>query len=145
MNIIVLVILIVIAIPVLWVAWAIFYVAVIQPYKKKHSYLVDRAGPRERGDGFCFTYYEKGKQLKFFGEDPENTIYVPNEELWKNTMPEFFRNRYSVVVDRLKRKKGRRFSLKIVDDYNDGATILYVDESKTGNERTIQFGVWPDR
>jgi hypothetical protein len=143
-NIIILVILFVIAIPVLWVGWAIFYVLVIAPYKKRTSYLVSRAGPREPGDGFWFTYYEKGKELNFFGEDPENTIYVPNEELWKNTMPDFFRDRYNVIIDRLKRKMGRRMSLKIVDDYNQGGSILYVDYSKTGSERTIKFGVWPD-
>jgi hypothetical protein len=139
-NIVLLIILLLIAIPVLWVAWAIFYVSVIEPYKKRTSYLVSRVGPRERGDGFSFTYYEKGKELYFFGENPENTICLPNEELWKNTMPDFFRDRYNVVVPRLKRKMGRRFSLKIVDDYKEGCSILYVDESKTGDERTIKFG-----
>ena len=140
MNIILLVIVLLIVIPVLWVAWAIFYVLVIVPYKKRSSYLVDRTGPRERGDGFYFNYYEKGKELLFFGEDPENTIYVPNEELWKNTMPGFFKDRYNVIIERLKRKMGRRFSLKVVGDYSEGCSILYVDHFKAGSERTIKFG-----
>jgi hypothetical protein len=118
--------------PVLWIGWAIFRVLVIEPYKKRTSYLVTRVGPREPGDGFCFTYYEKGKELSFFGQDPENTIYLPDEELWRNSMPDFFRDRYNVVVERLKRKLGRRSSLKIVDDYDKGCSILYVDYSKTG-------------
>jgi hypothetical protein len=138
MNIVVLVILLLIGIPVLWVAWAILYVLVIEPYKKKTSYLVSRQGqPRE---GFCFSYYEKGRELYFFGEHPENTIYMPNEELWKKTMPDFFRERYNVVIERLKRKMGRRVSLKVVSEYNEDCSILYVDHSKTGSERTIKFG-----
>lgn len=140
MNIITLVILLVILIPALWVGWAIFYVSVIELYRKRTSYLVSFHGPRERGDGFCFTYYEKGKELNFFGEDPENTIYLPDEELWRNTMPDFFKDRYNVIVERLKRTMGRRISLKIVDDYNEGCSILYVDYSKAGSERTINFG-----
>ena len=140
MNIIVLVILIVIGIPVLWVAWAIFYVTVIVPYKKRTSYFVDRTGPRERGGGFHFSYYEKGKELMFFGDDPDETFYLPNEELWRSTMPDFFGDRYDVIMERLKRKMGRRISVKFVADYSEDCSILYVDYSKTGSERTIKFG-----
>jgi len=144
-NIILLVVLLIILIPVLWVVWAIFYVAAIEPFRKRYSYLVSCINPREPGDGFTFSYYEKDEELMFFGDDIENTIFMPDEELWKSTMPEFFRDRYHVIMERLRRKMGRRISVKIVDDYSKGCTILYCDHSKPfGGDRTIQFGVWPE-
>lgn len=140
MNIIGFVILIVIGIPVLWVAWALFDGFVIGALKKRYSYLVDRTGPIERGGGFYFSYYEKGKELKFFGDDPDETFYLPNEELWRSTMPEFFRDRYTIIMERLRRKMSRRMPLKFVADYTEDCSILYVDYSKTGSERVIKFG-----
>lgn len=140
MNIVILVILLVVLIPLSWVGWAVFYVLLLEPYRKRYSYLVSRVGPREPGDGFKFTYYEKGQELNFFGEDPANTIYLPNEKLWKSTMPDFFRDRYDVIMERLKRKMGRGVSVRIVDDFNEDCSILYVDYSKTGSDRTIKFG-----
>ena len=117
-----------------------FYFDVIEPYRKRTGYLIRYFGGREPSDGMSLTYYERDKELHFFGDDDEKVFYVPNEELWDQTMPDFFKGKQASIVQRLKRHIPKRVSLRIVDTYSGDRSILYVDQSKTGSEKVRNIG-----
>jgi hypothetical protein len=139
-SIVVIVILLIVLIPVLWVGWAIFYVLVIQPYRKRTSYLVDYFGGREPGDGISVEYYEKGKELHFFSDRDEMTFYLPDEELWDRTMPDFFKGKRQIIQERLRREVPRKVAIKASSEYSGDRSILYVDNSKVGQEKVLKIG-----
>ena len=122
----------------LWIAR--LYFDVIEPYRKRTSHLVRYFGGREPGDGMTVAYYERDKELHFFGDDEERIFYIPDEGLWNQTMPEFFKGRQALVVQRIRRRIPRRVALKFVDTYAAAGFILYVDQSKTGPEKAVHVG-----
>lgn len=117
-----------------------FYFDVIEPYRKRTGYLVSYFGGREPGDGISVTYYEGDKELEFSSDRDERIFYVPDEQLWDQIMPDFFKGKQATIVQRLKRRIPKRVSLRIVDTYPGDRSILYVDESKTGPEKARRIG-----
>jgi hypothetical protein len=124
---------------VLWRA-ARFYVEVIEPYRKRTGYLTSYFGGREPRDGISVSYYERDKELHFFSDRDERIFYVPNERLWDQTMPDFFKGKQPLVVQRLKHRIPKRVSLRLVDTYPDDRSIHYVDQSKPRLEKVRRIG-----
>ena len=117
-----------------------FYLDVIEPYRKRRGYLVRYFGGREPGDGISVTYYERDKELHFFSDRDERIFYVPDEELWERIMPDFFKGKQNSIQQRLKRRIPKRVSLRLVDTYPAGRSILYVDQSETGSAKAQNIG-----
>jgi hypothetical protein len=124
---------------ILWRA-ARFYVEVIEPYRKRTGYLVRYFGGREPGDGISVSYYERDKELHFFSDRDERIFYVPDEKLWDQTMPDFFKGKQPSIVQRLKRRIPKRVSLRLVDTYPADRSIHYVDQSKPRLEKVRRIG-----
>jgi hypothetical protein len=117
-----------------------FYFEVIVPYRKRTGYLIRYFGGREPGDGISVAYYERDKELHFFSDRDERVFYVPDEELWDRTMPDFFKGKQASIVQRLKRRIPRHVSLQFFDNYPADRSILYVDQSQTGSEKVRNIG-----
>jgi hypothetical protein len=117
-----------------------FYFEVIEPYRKRTGHLVNYFGGREPGDGISVTYYEGDKELHFFADDEEKTFYLPNEELWNRTMPDFFKGRQAIIRERLRKRIPRRVRIALVEQYREDHLTLCVDNSKSGPERVLTFG-----
>ena len=122
----------------LWIAR--FYFNVVEPYRKQRGYIVTYFGGREPGDGISVTYYEGDKELHFFSDRDERTFYIPNEDLWDRTMPDFFKGRRDLIVQRLTRRIPKRVAVKVVNIYAGDRSILYIDQSKTGSEKVLNIG-----
>jgi hypothetical protein len=128
------------AAPFVLLRLARFYFEVVEPYRKRKGHVVSYFGGREPGDGISVTYYEGDKELHFFSDRDERIFYIPDEDLWDRTMPDFFRSRQSLIVQRLMPRIPKRVSVKFVNTYPADRSILYVDQSKTGPERVLNIG-----
>lgn len=117
-----------------------FYFEVIEPYRKRRGYLVQYFGGREPGDGISVTYYEGDKELHFFSDRDERTFYLPNEDLWNRSMPDFFKGKQASISARLRRRIPKRIDLTIINEYQGDRSILYVDQSKTTPDKVIEIG-----
>jgi len=109
------------------------YFNVIEPYRKRTGYLVNTTSH----GGFSVEYYEGDKELHFFSDDCH--FQIPNESLWDQTMPDFFKGRQPLIVKRLRYYLPSRYSFEFVDAYPEDHSVLYVDDSKSGGERAVQI------
>jgi hypothetical protein len=124
---------------VLWRA-ARFYFEVIEPYRKRTGYLVHYFGGREPGDGISVSYYEGDKELHFFSDRDERIFYLPDEDLWNRSMPDFFKGKQALIRQRVERRIPRRVTVRFMNQYPGDRAILYVDNSKTGPEKVLTIG-----
>jgi len=130
----------IVAVPFVLLWLVRFYFNVVEPYRKQRGYVVTYFGGREPGDGISVTYYERDKELHFFSDRDEKTFYIPSEDLWDRTMPEFFKGRRELIVQRLTRRIPKRVAVKAIDIYDGDRSILYVDQSKTGSAKVLNIG-----
>ena len=73
--------------------------------RKRDGYYVYKRGGAE--DGILF-YSEQGRELQFYFDRRADTIYIPSDAKWKQTMPIWARDHKQQIVDRIKRCVGKR-------------------------------------
>jgi len=73
--------------------------------RKRDGYYVYKRGGAE--DGILF-YSEQGKELQFYFDRRTDTIYIPSDNKWKQTMPVWAQDYKQQIVDRIKQCVGKR-------------------------------------
>jgi len=73
--------------------------------RKRDGYYVYKRGGAE--DGILF-YSEQRRELQFYFDRRMNTIYIPSDTKWKQTMPIWAQNNKQQIVDRIKQCVGKR-------------------------------------
>ena len=73
--------------------------------RKKYGYYVYKRGGAENGILF---YSEHGRELQFYFDRKANTIYIPSDAKWKETMPIWAHDYKQQIVDRVKKCVGKR-------------------------------------
>ena len=73
--------------------------------RKKRGYYIDKSGGAE--DGFI-VYHEGGKSVKLYFDRAQDTIYVPSDAKWKETMPEWAKEKKHEIIARIKKQIGTR-------------------------------------
>jgi len=73
--------------------------------RKRDGYHVYKRGGAE--DGILF-YSEHGKELQFYFSRSTDTIYIPSDAKWKQTMPVWTQDHKQQIVDRIKQCVGKR-------------------------------------
>lgn len=73
--------------------------------RKREGYYVYKRGGAE--DGILF-YSEQGRELQFYFDRRTDTIYIPSDAKWRQTMPGWAHDHKQQVVDRIKQCVGKR-------------------------------------
>jgi len=87
--------------------------------RKKDGYYIYKRGGAE--DGILF-YTEQGRELQFYFDRRKNTIYIPADGKWRETMPAWAHDYKGQIVDRIKECVGERLigkSWKYEETNND--------------------------
>jgi hypothetical protein len=72
--------------------------------KRDGYYVYKRGGPE---DGILF-YSELGRELQFYFDRRTNTIYIPSDDKWPQTMPAWAQDYKQRIVGRVKQCVGKR-------------------------------------
>jgi hypothetical protein len=91
--------------------------------RKREGYYVYKRGGAE--DGVLF-YCEQGRELQFYFDRRTDTIYIPSDVKWRQTMPAWAQNYKQQVVDRIKQCVGKRLIGKSwsYEETNDDKQIV---------------------
>lgn|SRR5689334_15764665 len=87
--------------------------------RKRDGYYVYKRGGAE--DGILF-YSEHGRELQLYFDRRTDTIYIPSDGKWKQTMPAWAQDDKQQIVDRIKQCVGKRLigkSSKYEETSND--------------------------
>jgi hypothetical protein len=74
--------------------------------RRREGYYIYRRGGAEGGTLF---YEEEGKSLEFYFDRTNNTIYIPSDLKWKESMPSWARERKNEIITRIKTRIGKRW------------------------------------
>ena len=87
--------------------------------RKRDGYHVYKRGGAE--DGILF-YADRGRELQFYFDRRTDTIYIPSDTKWRQTMPAWAQDHKQQIVDRIKLCVGKRVigkSWRYEDTNND--------------------------
>jgi hypothetical protein len=73
--------------------------------QKKEGYHVYKRGGADDG---IVVYDEGGKTLSLYFNRKEDTIYVPSDTKWKELMPEWAKERKTLIMHRVRLRLGKR-------------------------------------